>query len=130
MLADNAFIAIVVGEVRDKKGHYRNFIGDTIEIMRSIGANYYNEIILITAGATLALRAGRQFEATRKVVNTHQKALIFLKSKGDEKALEEFIDSFNKTREITEMKESILIFLKGNSQLAKSDIENYDFDLF
>lgn len=130
MLAENAFIAIVVGEVRDKKGHYRNFIGDTIEIMKSIGANYYNEIILITAGATLALRAGRQFEATRKVSNTHQKALIFLKSKGDEKALEDFIDSFNKTREITEMKESILIFLKGNSQLAKNEIEQYDFDLF
>ena len=130
MLADNAFIAIVVGEVRDKKGHYRNFIGDTIEIMKSIGANYYNEIVLITATATLALRAGRQFEASRKVANTHQKALIFLKSNGDEKALEDYIDSFNKTREITEMKESILIFLKGNSQLAKSDIENYDFDLF
>jgi hypothetical protein len=130
MLADNSFAAVVVGEIRDKNGHYRNFVGDTIKAMEDAGMHYYNECILITAISTLCLRAGRQFEASRKVGNTHQKALVFLKSKGDDKALQDWMASFDQTKELEEMKQNILIFLKGNSKLAKSDIETYDFMVF
>jgi hypothetical protein len=130
MLADNAFAAVVVGEIRDKNGHYRNFVGDTIKAMEDAGMHYYNECILITAISTLCLRAGRQFDASRKVGNTHQKALVFLKSKGDDKALQEWMESFDQTKQMEEMKQNILIFLKGNSKLAKSDIETYDFMVF
>ena len=130
MLAENAFIAVVVGEVRDKHGYYRNFIGDTIDALKDAGAHYYNEIILITMGGTLPLRAGKVFEASRKVSNTHQKALIFLKSNGDKDSLNDYLNEFDKTKEVTEMKKNILIFLKGNSKLAKNDIENYDFEIF
>ena len=126
---DNGFIAIVVGEVRDKNGNYRNFIGDTIEACRRAGVNYYSEIVLVTMLGSLPIRIKRQFEATRKVGNTHQKALIFFKSNGDEAALKEYMESFSDTRVVHPMKQSILVFLKGKP-VRPADIEKYGFDIF
>lgn len=128
-LKENAFACIVVGEIRDKNGIYRNFIGDTIKCAENAGLKYYNEIILVTMCGTLPLRAGRAFETSRKVGNTHQKALVFYKKK-DEKSFQEFIDTFEKNRDLVPIKKSVLVFLKGNSKLAKSDMETYDFELF
>ena len=85
-LNDNAFMAIVVGDVRDKKGYYYNFVSDTITAFLKAGAKYYNECILINNAATLALRVGKQFSAGRKVGKTHQNVLIFVK--GNEKKIE------------------------------------------
>lgn len=85
-LKDNAFAAIVVGEVRDKKGYYYNFVGDTIDAFRYAGLKYYNECILLNQIATAAMRADRQFSASRKVVKTHQNVLIFVK--GDERKID------------------------------------------
>lgn len=85
-LKDNAFAAIVVGEVRDKHGYYYDFVGDTIEAFRTAGMKYYNECILLNQIATAAMRADRQFKAWRKVVKTHQNVLIFIK--GNEKEIE------------------------------------------
>lgn len=82
-LKDNAFAAIVVGDVRDKKGYYYNFVGDTIQAAKDAGMQYYNECILVEQIATGAMRAGKQFEARRKVVKTHQNVLVFIK--GNEK---------------------------------------------
>lgn len=84
-LKDNAFAAIVVGDVRDKKGYYYNFVSDTITAFLNAGAKYYNECILINNAATLALRVGKQFSAGRKVGKTHQNVLIFVK--GNEKKI-------------------------------------------
>lgn len=84
-LKENAFAAIVVGEVRDKKGYYYNFVSDTIEACKAAGLKYYNECILLNQIATAAMRADRQFSAGRKVVKTHQNVLIFVK--GDEKKI-------------------------------------------
>lgn len=84
-LTDNAFAAIVVGEVRDKKGHYYNFVGDTIKAFEAAGLKYYNECILLNVISTAAVRADRQFNAGRKVVKIHQNVLIFVK--GDEKEI-------------------------------------------
>lgn len=85
-LKDNAYAAIVVGEVRDKHGYYYNFVGDTVEAFRAAGLEFYNECILLNQIATGAMRAGRQFSAFRKVVKTHQNVLIFVK--GSEKQIE------------------------------------------
>ena len=85
-LKENAFAAIVVGDVRDKKGYYYNFVGDTIAAFREAGLKYYNECILLNQIATGAMRADRQFSASRKVVKTHQNVLVFVK--GDEKKIE------------------------------------------
>jgi hypothetical protein len=82
-LKADRFACFVVGDVRDPKGAYRNFVGDTVEAFRAAGLAYYNEAILVTACGSKALRAGKQFSATRKLGKTHQNVLVFLK--GDAK---------------------------------------------
>lgn len=129
-LKDNSFVCVVVGEVRDKQGYYRNFIGDTVAACEKAGAKYYNEIVLVTMGGTARLRCRKAFEASRKVCNVHQKALVFLKNPGDKKALCQYIADFERDRYLTPMKESILVFLKGNAKSAAGEIENYDFPEF
>lgn len=84
-LKENAFAAIVVGDVRDKKGYYYNFVGDTVKAFENAGLKYYNECILLNQIATGAMRADRQFSASRKVVKTHQNVLVFVK--GNEKEI-------------------------------------------
>ena len=91
-LKDNAFAAIVVGEVRDKQGYYYNFIGDTIKAFEEAGLKYYNEIILLNAIATAALRAKLVFNGGRKVVKTHQNVLVFVK--GDEKEVVQSLEKY------------------------------------
>lgn len=87
MLKENAYAAIVVGEVRDKKtGYYRDFVGDTVKAFEIAGLKYYNSMVLVEAGVTAPMRANRQFSASRKVVKTHQNVLIFVK--GSEKNIE------------------------------------------
>lgn len=79
LLKNDRFACFVVGDVRDKKGNYYNFVGDTVEAFRAAGLEYYNEAILVTAVGTLALRAGRTFAASRKLGKTHQNILVFVK---------------------------------------------------
>lgn len=82
-LADDRFAVVVVGDFRDKKGYYYGFPADTVKIMEAAGLRLYNEAILVTHAASLPLRAGRQFDATRKMGKTHQNCLVFIK--GDPK---------------------------------------------
>jgi DNA modification methylase len=79
MLKEDRFACIVVGDFRDKKGFYRNFVSDTISAMQDAGARLYNEAILVTAVGSLSIRAGRQFAAGRKLGKTHQQVLVFVK---------------------------------------------------
>jgi hypothetical protein len=78
-LRDNRFACFVVGEVRDKRGNYYGFVPDTIQAFRDAGLEYYNEAILVTAVGSLPIRAGRQFQAGRKLGKTHQNILVFVK---------------------------------------------------
>lgn len=87
MLSDNRFAVFVVGEVRDKNGIYRNFIGDTIQTFREAGLQYYNEMILVNPIGSLAVRVSRQFNAGRKIGKHHQNVLVFYK--GDPKTIRE-----------------------------------------
>lgn len=77
MLKQNRFACVVVGDIRDKKGFYRNFIGDTIRACEDAGLRYYNEAILVMAYGSLAIRAGKQFTASRKLGKAHQQMLVF-----------------------------------------------------
>jgi len=79
LLKDNRFACFVVGDVRDKRGHYRNFVSDTIAAFQDGGAVLYNEAILVTAVGSLPIRVGRQFSAGRKLGKTHQNVLVFVK---------------------------------------------------
>ena len=78
-LADNRFACFVVGDYRDKRGIYRNFVSRTIEAFQHAGAMLYNEAILVTAAGSLPIRAAKQFRTTRKLGKTHQNILIFVK---------------------------------------------------
>jgi DNA modification methylase len=79
LLKPNRFACFVVGDIRDKKGFYRNFVGDTVEAFRAAGVGLYNEAILVTAAGSLPIRAGKQFSASRKLGKTHQNILVFCK---------------------------------------------------
>jgi DNA modification methylase len=87
-LKDDRFMAIVVGEIRDKKtGVYRNFVGDTVTCFKDLGLHYYNEAILVTPKGSMPIRAGKQFEAGKKLAKGHQNILVFWK--GDPKNVKE-----------------------------------------
>lgn len=79
MLKEDRFACFVVGDIRDKGGHYRNFVSDTIAAFRDAGCELYNEAILVTALGSLPIRAGKQFSAGRKLGKTHQNVLVFIK---------------------------------------------------
>ena len=81
-LKQDRFACFVVGDVRDKKGNYYNFVGDTVEAFRAAGLHYYNEAILVTSVGSLPIRAGKQFSSGRKLGKTHQNVLIFVKGDG------------------------------------------------
>jgi len=90
MLKDNRFACFVVGDVRDKKGFYRNFVSDTIAAFQDAGMTLYNEAILVTAVGSLPIRIGRQFQGYRKLGKTHQNVPVFYK--GDPKQIKQFGD--------------------------------------
>lgn len=80
LLKDGCFACFVVGDIRDNKGNYRGFIGDTIKAFADAGMSYYNEAILLESGLnTAAMRADRQFTSGKKLVKIHQNILIFKK---------------------------------------------------
>lgn len=76
-LRPDRFAVFVVGDFRDGRGFYRNFVADTISAFQDAGATLYNEAVLATAISSLPLRAGRQFAAGRKLGKTHQNVLVF-----------------------------------------------------
>lgn len=82
-LRDDRFACFVVGDVRDSKGIYRNFVGDTVQAFIDAGLGYYNEAVLCTPIGSLPLRAGKAFQASRKLAKAHQNVLVFVK--GDPK---------------------------------------------
>lgn len=98
-LKPNRFACFVVGDIRDEKGFYRDFVSDTIAgftnhvepINEGKDGFYhtmlYNEIILINVAGSLPVRVGRQFENSRKVGKMHQNVLVFYK--GDPKKIKE-----------------------------------------
>lgn len=83
-LKPNRFLVVKVGEIRDKTtGAYRNFVGDTIRVLRDLGLVYYNELILVTSVGSLRLRITKQFSHGCKIGKMHQNILCFWK--GDPK---------------------------------------------
>lgn len=85
-LKEDRFACFVVGDVRDKKGNYYNFVGDTVEAFKAAGLHFYNEAILVTCVGSLPIRAGKQFSSGRKLGKTHQNVLVFVKGDGKKAA--------------------------------------------
>ena len=88
MLKENRFACFVVGDIRDEKGFYRNFVSDTIQAFLDAGMMLYNEAILIMSIGSLAIRTGKSFSDYRKLGKGHQNVLVFYK--GDTKKIKEF----------------------------------------
>jgi hypothetical protein len=79
LLKPDRFACFVVADVRDANGLYKNFVSDTIAAFQACGAMLYNEIILVNVAGSLPIRAGRQFNNSRKVGKMHQNVLVFYK---------------------------------------------------
>jgi hypothetical protein len=79
LLLPDRFACFVVGDVRDRKGFYRNFVGDTVAAFADAGLRLYNEAVLVTMVGSLPLRTGKQFSRARKLGKTHQNVLVFVK---------------------------------------------------
>lgn len=92
-LKDDRFACFVVGDVRDKKGFYLNFVSDTIQAFKDAGMELYNEIILVNVVGSLAIRVRRQFNGGRKVGKMHQNVLVFYK--GDPKKIKDNYPELN-----------------------------------
>jgi len=78
-LKPNRFACFVVGDFRDKRGFYRDFVSTTISGFRECGAELYNEGILVTSVGSASMRVTKQFDAGRKFAKTHQNVLVFCK---------------------------------------------------
>lgn len=78
-LKNNRFGIIVIGDVRDKNGFYRNLVDITKQAIVNEEIGFYNDIILLNSLASASLRAESQFSASRKVVKVHQNVLVFYK---------------------------------------------------
>ena len=131
LLKDNAFAVVVVGDVRDRKGNYRNFVGLTIDAFEQAGMTYYNEGILITSTGAVSTVVARQFSSTRKIGKVHQNVLIFHDEGGIhsvnvddademEKAFTERIKDQN--GKLVVAHEKVLTFAKGNAKQRTTEL--------
>ena len=73
------YACFVVGDIRDKKGYYRDFISHTKAAFINGGAPLYNEAILLQPLGTAMLRCGKIFESGGKLTKVHENVLIFKK---------------------------------------------------
>ena len=89
-LKNNRFAVFVVGDIRDRKGAYRDFVGETKRIFRNNGLCLYNEFVLLEQYGTAPMRAGKVFGAKRKVTKVHQNILVFYKGN-----IEEISNTYN-----------------------------------
>lgn len=78
-LKDDRFACFVVGDFRDPKGFYRDFVSTTIRAFEECGARLYNEAILVTSVGSASMRVTKQFDTSRKMAKTHQNVLVFCK---------------------------------------------------
>ena len=77
MLKPDSFAVFVVGDVRDKKGFYRNFVSDTIQAFQDCGLKLYNEMILVNTIGAKVMATSPIFNKGRKVGKMHQNVLVF-----------------------------------------------------
>lgn len=79
MLKEDRFAVVVVGNYRDKKGFLHDLVGITVRAMEKAGLKYYNDFVFVTPTGPLPIRAGKIFQASRKMGRTHQYVLTFVK---------------------------------------------------
>lgn len=78
-LAADRFMAVVVGDVRDRRGVYRGLPWITIHAMQSAGLGLYQDAVLLDPHGTMQIAAGRTMRATRKLTRLHQYLIVGVK---------------------------------------------------
>jgi len=78
-LRPNRFACFVVGDYRNRRGFFSDFVGATTRAFRAAGAELYNEAVLVTSVGSASMRVTKQFEVSRKFAKTHQNVLVFCK---------------------------------------------------
>lgn len=82
-LNQDRFVAWVIGEVREKGGHScLGLVPDTIKAFQKAGLTLYNDHVILTPIGSVALRAPKQFNASRKAGRIHEYMLVFVKGDG------------------------------------------------
>jgi len=79
LLRRGGYAIFVVGDIRDKRGFYRDFVSHTKQAFIRAGAGLYNEAIMLQPLGTAMLRAAKIFEAGKKLTKVHENVLIFKK---------------------------------------------------
>jgi ParB-like chromosome segregation protein Spo0J len=120
-LKNNRFACFVVGDVRAADGTYRNFVSDTIQAFVDAGMRLYNEAIFVTPYGSLPIRAGKQFEGSRKLGKTHQNMIVMAKGNPEE-ACALMQEPFAASRQLAEQHEKVLTFIKGDGAKATADL--------
>lgn len=115
MLRDDRFACVVIGDVRDRRGIYRNLVSLTIAAFEDAGARLYNEAVLINSVGSMAVRVRRQFEGPRKLGKVHQNVLVF--AKGDPE-LAAAVAGFGESGRFVDTHEGVLVFVKGDPRAA------------
>lgn len=133
MLKPNRFACIVVGDVRDSRGFYHNFVSDTIAAFRDAGLELYNEAILIMPFGSLPIRAGKQFASGRKLGKAHQNVLVFCNGDPAQSGAfnleepEEYARDIDRylaagAGKLGQEHQKVLVFSKGDPIQASADI--------
>lgn len=78
LLKKGGYAVFVVGDLRDKKGWYKDFTGITKRAFIDCGMKLYNELILIEPVGTKAMTMERGFK-NGKLAKVHQNVYIFYK---------------------------------------------------
>ena len=78
-LRPGGYAVFVVGDIRDKRGFYRDFVSHTKSAFIEAGVGLYNEAILLQPLGTAMLRAAKIFEAGKKLTKVHENVLVFKK---------------------------------------------------
>ncbi|GIW70339.1 MAG: hypothetical protein KatS3mg101_1086 [Patescibacteria group bacterium] len=112
-LNENRFVILELGDIRDERGFYRNFLGDNISLFKKLGFELYNEIIYLQMLATAPHRAERNMRK-RKVVKTHQNIYTFYRGDPD----------FLKNPRLLEVHQKVLAFFKGDPEKIKDEFKN------
>ena len=112
-LNDNRFVILMLGDVRDKRGFYRNFLGENISLFKRLGFELYNEMIYVETTGTAPFRAERNMR-NRKVVKTHQNVYAFMRGDLEKIKYPEAIEAHRKVH----------VFFKGDPEQIAKDYKN------
>lgn len=138
MLKPDSFAVVVISEVRDEKGNYRNLVSDTIDAFMDAGMVYYNECILVGPSGSAAIRAGKPFKTSRKTTRVHQNVLVFfadgsLKSIREDDAEEQEEDILETLADrggrIVDRHTKLLTFAKGDVKALVDSMGEVDADI-